>query len=83
MGSIRRDKKLFISHLNGKTGPCKQASFEAIEAVKAAQSNEVSSQVVTIAGSKCQSGSINASTMGLQLQPLKKLRQTDLTAHVF
>ena len=43
----------------------------------------VSSQVVTIAGLKHQSGSINASTMGSQLQPLKKLKQTDLTAHVF
>lgn len=83
MGSIRGDKKLFISHLNSKTGPCKHASLEVIEAAKAAQSNKVSSQVVTIAGLKHQSGSINVSTMGSQLQPLKKLKQTDLTTHVF
>ena len=39
--------------------------------------------MVTIAGLKHQSGSINVSAMGSQLQPLKKLKQTDLTTHVF
>lgn len=84
-GSVRGDKKVFISHLIGKANACKHASAEAIEAAKMEQSSRGSgasqplTQAITVS-----KHSRSSTASGPESEPLrKKLKQTDLTAHVF